>query len=272
MKFVWVVFSLSMLLMACGSAKKLQTMQTAISKVDTTPIIVITENNQVDLASLIRDVYNKVIKNKIDFTTFSAKVHIDYSTPDDKGDATAFIRLQKDFVIWLSLRGALGIEGARVLITKDSVKVLNQIKNTVQIRGIEYLQQITDLPLDFFALQDLVIGNPIFIDSNIVSYNVNSNNELLVLMGGRFFKHLVTLNSADYTVQHSRLDDVNATSNRTADISYSNYQLVTGVPFATLREISVVTQFALSVGLDFKQYSFNVPVTFPFNPADYKQL
>lgn len=136
---------------------------------------------------MIRDVYNKVIKNKIDFTTFNAKVRVQYEGKEGGDDATAFIRLKKDSAMWLSLRGALGIEGFRVLITKDSVKVMNLLKKTVQFRSIDYLQEITDLPFDFSTLQDLVIGNPIFIDSNIVSYKVNAANELLVLMSGRFF-------------------------------------------------------------------------------------
>lgn len=175
--------------------------------------------------------------------------------------------------MWLSLRGALGIEGFRVLITKDSVKVMNLLKKNVQYRSISYLQEITDLPFDFATLQDMVVGNPVFIDSNIVSYKVNASNELLVLMSGKFFKHLLTIDNTAYTILHSKLDDMDETRNRTCDITFSGYDNSAGTPFSTKREISVAEQSKLDINLDFKQYSFNQPLTFPFNiQKNYKRL
>ncbi len=169
--------------------------------------------------------------------------------------------------------GALGIEGFRVLITRDSVKVMNLLKKRVQFRSIGYLQEITDIPFDFTTLQDLVIGNPIFIDSNIVSYKVNASNELLILMSGSIFKHLVSLDNKDYKILHSKLDDINVGRNRTCDITFSNYENTTGVLFSTQRKISVAEQSKLDINLDFKQYSFNQPVTFPFNISkNYKRM
>jgi hypothetical protein len=175
--------------------------------------------------------------------------------------------------MWLSLRGPLGIEGFRVLITKDNVTVLDLLKKNVQYRKIEYLQEITGLPVDFFILQDLLIGNPVFIDSNIISYSVNSNNELLVLMNGKFFKHLVSIDNTNYKILHSRLDDVAVGRNRSCEITMGDYENTVGVPFSKKREISVAEQSKLNIDLDFKQYSFNQPVTFPFSiPKNFKRL
>ncbi len=267
------IFFLIVIMLGCRPAKKVQKIQEAISKKDTTSVIVVKDNNGFDSAALIHEVYNKVIKNKIEFNTFSAKVRVSYEGKEGGDEATAFIRLKKDSAIWLSLRGALGIEGFRVLITKDSVKVMNLLKKNVQFRSIGYLQEITDLPFDFTTLQDLIVGNPVFIDSNIVSYKVNNNNELLVLMNGRLFKHLISLNNTDYTVLHSKLDDIDAVRNRTCDITFSNYENSTGVPFSTNRNISVAERSKLDIELNFKQYSFNQPVSFPFSIGkNYKRL
>jgi hypothetical protein len=258
---------------SCRPAKKVQKIQTAISKVDTTSVIVVKDNKGVDSSKLIREVYNKVIKNKIDFNTFTAKVRVEYQGKEGGDEATAYIRLKKDSALWLSLRGALGIEGFRVMITKDSVRVMNLLKKNVQFRAISYLQEITDLPFDFSTLQDLVVGNPVFIDSNIISYKVNSNNELLVLMGGTIFKHLVSLDNSSYRILHSKLDDIDVVRNRTCDITFSDYDEAAGVPFSTKRKISVAEQSKLDINLDYKQYTFNQPVTFPFSiPKNYKRL
>lgn len=92
-------------------------------------------------------------------------------------------------------------------------------------------------------------------------------------MGGKIFKHLVTLDNNDYKVLHSKLDDVNAARNRTCDITFSDYDNSGAVSFATKRKISVAEQSKLDINLDFKQYTFNEPVTFPFSiPKNYKRL
>ena len=273
MKFAAIVLSLSVLMFACRPAKKVQKIQEAISKVDTASVAVRPNDTKaLDSARLIKDVYNKVLKNKIDFKTFNAKVKVEYNSKENGDEATAYVRLEKDKVIWLSLRGALGIEGFRVLVTRDSVKVMNLLKKTVQLRSIEYLQDITELPFDFVTLQDLIVGNPVFIDSNIISYKTNADRELLVLMAGRLFKHLVTLDNTDFKVLHSKLDDIDVVRNRTCDITFSDYENSAGVPFSTKRRISVAEKSKLDINLDFKQYSFNQPTTFPFAiPKNYKR-
>ncbi len=252
-----------MLAVACGPSKKIQKTQEAISKADTTEVVIVTKNDQVDSAKLIRDVYKKVLKNEIDFNTFSAKVKVDYEEKDNSDNATAFVRIQKDSLIWMSLRGALGIEGARVKITQDSVIVLNMLKKEISRRSIGYLQELTELPVDFYTLQDLIIGNPVFADSNIVSYSTNENNELMVLMSGKFFKHLATLDGTEYKLLHSKLDDADAVRNRTCDITFTDYDLSAGVPFAAKRIISIAGKSKLDIHLDFKSFAFNQATSFP---------
>ncbi len=265
-----VIFFITAIIFSCRPARKVQKIDTAISKKDTTTSIVLKDRTGVDSTAVVRELYGKVLNQKIDFKTFSAKVRVGYEGKDGGDEATAFIRLEKDKIMWLSLRGALGIEGFRVLVTKDSVRVMNLLKKQVQLRSIDYLQEITQLPFDFSTLQDLVVGNPVYLDSNIISYKTNANNELVILMAGKLFKHLLTLDSKDYKVLHSKLDDVDAVRNRTCDISFSAYESGTARVFSTRRKISVAEKSKLDIDLEFKQYSFDEPLTFPFNiPKNY---
>lgn len=255
---------------ACRPARKVQKIEEAISKKDTAETVVITETPAVDSAKLKADILDKVNHKRIDFTSFSAKVKIDYESKDQNDGGTAHIRLQKDKVLWMSLTGLLGVEGYRMLVTPDSVTLMNKLDKTVQYRSIEYLQELTDIPFDFATLQDLIVGNPIFTGDNIVSYK-ESGNQLLVLLVGDLFKHLLTLDNSNYVLLHSKLDDVNVIRNRTCDITYSDYEMATGFPFATKRVISVSEKGKLEVKMDFKQYAFNQPLTFPFSiPKNYK--
>ena len=254
---------------ACRPAKKVQrigeaiTTKDTVSKAITTPAIT-------DSATLIKSIVSRLAAQRIDFKTFNAKMKMDYDGSEGNGQATVYLRMQKDSIIWLSLTGAFGIEGFRVMITKDSVEIMNKLQKVIQYRPISYLQELTGVPIDFRSLQDILIGNPVYLDSNIVSYQT-SNNNLLILMAGKVFKNFITLDKNNFRVLHSKLDDVNPMRNRTADITYDDYEKVGDFYFSSARKISVAEKSKLDVELQFKQYDFNKSQTFPFNiPKNYK--
>jgi hypothetical protein len=141
----------------------------------------------------------------------------------------------------------------------------------VQYRSLSYLQELTQLPFDFATVQDLILGNAIYLDSNIVSFKQNESSVLL-LTTGKFFKHLMTLSANDYLLQHSKLDDVNITRNRTCDLTYTNYENKNGVLFSKGRKITVAEKSKLDIDMDIRQYSFNETLSFPFAvPKNYKR-
>lgn len=266
--FFYAVVLMSMIA-GCRPAKKVQRIEQSISKKDTVATVIVVP--EVDSFSIVRDIVDSLNKQRIDFNTFSAKIKVDYEGKDGGDQATAYVRIQKDSVIWMSLTGALGIEGYRLMISKDSFRLMNKLQKTIQYRSIVYLQEITEIPFDFYALQDVIIGNPVFIDSNIVSYK-NTESELLVLMIGNVFKHLLTLENGDRRITHSKLDDINPIRNRTCDITYDSYENAGDFYFSTKRRISVAEKSKLDINIEFKQYNFNKPQDYPFNiPKNYKR-
>jgi hypothetical protein len=252
----------------CRSTKSIQT---AMSKKDSANVIVVDSIARTDSARFIGDIYNAIQKSRIDFETFSAKVKVDFEGSDGKkNDFNAFIRLRKDSVLWVSINALLGIEAFRILITPDSVKVINKLDKVVQLRSLSYLQEITRLPFSFKELQDLIVGNPIYFDNKIVSYKREPDN-VTVLHMGELFKHLLTLNAENFEIQHSKLDDVDPVRARTADITYGDYENRDGKPFSTFRKITVSEKKKLDIEMKFKQFDFNVPLNFPFSVAkNYK--
>jgi outer membrane lipoprotein-sorting protein len=269
-KYSYILLFVFTGIFGCRPTKKVQKIEEAISKKDTAATVIIPKTNEVDSSKLMLAILEKVNHKRIEFSTFSAKAKIDYESQEGNDGGTAHIRLEKNKTLWVSLTGPLGIEGYRMLVTPDSVVLMNKLNKTVQYRTIEYLQELTDIPFDFQTLQDLIVGNPIFANEKVVSYK-ETGNQLLVMIVGDVYKHLLTLNNADYTLMHSKLDDVDVTRNRTCDITYSDYETNAGFPFATKREIAVSEKGKLQLSLDFKQYAFNQPLTFPFNiPKNYK--
>jgi hypothetical protein len=256
---------------AVCSCRSTKSIQTAMSKKDSALVIVPDSSSRRDSIKFIQNIYQSVEKNRIDFETFSAKVKVDFEGSDGKrNDFNAFIRLRKDSLLWVSINALLGIEAFRVQITPDSVKVLNKLDKVVQLRSVTYLKEITKLPFSFQELQDLILGNPIYFDNNIVSYK-KENNALTVLHMGQIFKHLLTFNPENMYIQHSKLDDVDPVRARTADISYGDYEIREEKPFSTFRKITVAEKSKLDIEMKFKQFDFNVPLNFPFGiPKNYK--
>jgi len=266
--FSFIIFSF--LITSCRGPKKLQT---AINKRDTTEVVVVVSPNNTahdDSMQYIRAARNAIISQKIDFTTFNAKIEVDYSGGDGKKyNVNAVFRMYKDSIIWISVNALLGIEAIRMVVTKDSVRLVNKLDKVYTARSVSYLQEVTALPLDLSTLQDLIIGNPVYLDSNIVSYE-RSGEELSLLSLGTVFRHFITLHSDDKKIQHSKLDDVDILRNRTCDLVYDKYETKKGVRFSTKRQITVSDKTKLDVKLDFKNYDFNETLSFPFSvPKNY---
>jgi len=273
MQYFRVIYILSLAIATMSSCRSTKTIQTAIAKKDTTQVMIpVVDHHRIDSVQYIKKVWDTIRKNNIDFRTFSAKIKVDFEGKDGKrNDFNAFIRIRKDSILWVNINAALGFDAFRVLITPDSVKVINKLNKTVQFRSLESLQEVTQMPLTFTDLQNLLLGNPIFLDSNINSYKKDDKSISLISMG-TLFKHLLTVNKEDYTLQHSKLDDVDAIRARTAYLSYSDYQVKNGVRFSTQRKITVSEKSKLDIELEFKQFDFNVDLNFPFNiPKNYKR-
>lgn len=255
-----------LMMSACRSTRKIQTV---IAPRDTTATV--TGQSRADTLRVIGEVINGLRQNHIDFKSFSAKIEVDYEDAEGKKyNVTAHVRMHKDSIIWISIRAILGIEGLRALITRDSVHLLDKQNNTYTPRSVAYLQEVTALPLDLSSLQDLLMGNPVFLDSNIVSYT-QSENAITLLSVGDFFKNLFTVEKMNNLPQSSKLDDLDELRNRTCYLSYSGYENKKGVNFPTRRQITVTEKKKLDIKLDFKQYDFNETLSFPFTiPKNYK--
>ena len=270
--FIPVTIAMLLVFSACRSTKKIQQ---AIVKKDTVAMVTSVEKlpTHEDTMRMVNEVLTNVQKKHIDFRTFSAKIKVDYS--NNKGrqpDFVANVRMLKDSLIWISLSNDIGIEGIRVLISKDSIKLLDKLANTYQVRPLSHIQELSQIPFSFADLQSLLVGNPIFFNKDSVTSYTNNVNGYTLLSIAPLFKNLLSV-SNDYSVQKSKLDDNDPTLNRTCDLIYNNYENKTGVSFSTQRQITISQQNKLDVELKFKDYKFNEELSFPFTvPKKFKRI
>jgi hypothetical protein len=266
---VLIAFCIITVLFSCHSTKK--TINNAIAPRDTMNVSGTT--GSADSIIFANNTKANLSKNYIDFKTFSSKIKVDIE--DAKGkkpDITAVVRIIKDSAIWMSLSASiLNIEIFRVLITKDQVVLLNKQEKLVQYRTIDYLQDVTDIPFDFKTLQELLIGNPVFFDTSNAVFR-KTENFVLASSVGTEFKNLLTLTLANNLLSHSKLDDVDVLRNRTADLTYGEYENIGGVEFSTYRQLVASEKNKLDIRMKFKQVEFNKELSVSFTvPKNYKK-
>jgi len=261
----------------CRSTKKIRKVMAVPSSTrkDTTKTVVdsvLPEDLKADSIRFIRQTLGSLEATHIDFRTFSARMKVHYEGGDGKDyELNAYIRMIKDSAIWVSVNIALGIEGFRLLVTPDSVKILDKVKKIARLRSVNFLQDEIHLPVDFKALQDLLIGNPIYLDSTAIVFYKKDPGGVSLMCAGELFKNYLTLNG-DNTIRHSKLDDADPLRARTCDLTYGDYEQRDTLRFSTYRKISVAEKSKVDIELSYKQVKFNEGFNIPFSiPKNYKR-
>ena len=212
-------------------------------------------------------------KHQREFVTFSARTKVLYSNKEGKQpDFVAFIRMKKDSLIWLSLANDIGIEGIRILITPDTIKVMDKLAKTIQIRPLTMLQEISQIPFSYTDLQYIILGRAIFFDQDSIYAYASKSPEHTLFSKTRGFNNSISVNT-DYFIEKSRMDDAVSSFGRRADLLYKDYEWKEGFAFSTLREIFISHKEVFNVQMKFKEYHFNEPLSFPFTvPKKFKKI
>lgn len=97
-------------------------------------------------------------ESEYDFTTLSAKASVDIYNGDKRSTIRASLRMRKDSAIWINF-SYIGFAGARVLITRDSVKMINYRESKYLLSDLDYVNNLLKIDIDFETIQSLLIGN-----------------------------------------------------------------------------------------------------------------
>jgi hypothetical protein len=102
-------------------------------------------------------------KNKFDFEWLGMKLDAEFTNGDDQQGFKATVRMRKDSAVSVSVSPALGIEVLRLIVDKDSLKMVSDIPGDryVFLGSVDQLSALAKIDLDVSTLQDLLIGNPI---------------------------------------------------------------------------------------------------------------
>jgi len=102
-------------------------------------------------------------KNKFDFEWLGMKLDAEFTSGEEQQGFKATVRMRKDSAVSVSVSPALGIEVLRLIVDKDSLKMVSEIPGDkyVFLGSVDQLAELAKIDLDLSTLQDLLIGNPI---------------------------------------------------------------------------------------------------------------
>jgi hypothetical protein len=259
-KLVYIAFSF-FLLQACTNVKKVQVIQDALSFSDSSAKKKVPE---IDSLAIVKEIVDHFTSDKISFTTMNAKIKVDYESEKNADTYVANMSIQKDSAIYITVRGAMGVIGLKALIKKDSVTLFYPLTKKIDKRPLSALVDIVKIPFSFSTIQDLVVGNPIYMDNaKLISFK-KTDEKLQVSLLGELFKNLVVLDLEHTKILQLKLDDIDITQHRTCNISYSNHVGAEKASFPLNREITIESKSKLIIHMEVKEYNFNEPLKYTF--------
>jgi hypothetical protein len=106
-----------------------------------------------------RTLGRRMKEQEFTFEWFGAKADVEtfFDEKEEKFDIKVAIR--RDSVILVTIQAMLGLQVAKVQITKDSVKFVDYIHKNYFVGEINYINELLNADLDFDLVQAVLVGN-----------------------------------------------------------------------------------------------------------------
>lgn len=207
-------------------------------------------------------------KTLINWTFFSSKMNINFDNGTMKNEVDANLRMYKDSLIWISI-SLFGIEGARVLINKDSAIFLDKLHKTYMVFKKDQLKSMIDIPVELKQLQNILLAQPI-LPLHQYQYNQEQNSfSIQSRQNSLTFFH--QYNSDLFTISMSLVKDVLRNSEN--KVNYSNFTTVDQRNIPQLINLDSKTdEKNTKVLIELKDSDFITELTFPLTiPKSYEK-
>ena len=202
---------------------------------------------------------------------FNAKASISIVTNGNSVDIDAVIQFRKDSAILLVAK-KFGFEVGRVLITPDSLFIINRIQQEYDAKPLAAIASKFSLPPRFDLIQDMIMGNPMNLAK--MPYKINLKDSLATLSSN--YQALTAICAADkktFTLYQSLMND--ATNNGKIAMDYKDYRTFSNHNFSYRRVLAAQSTKTgvLDVELKFNEIEFDKPKIIRFElPKRYKRM
>jgi hypothetical protein len=207
-----------------------------------------------------------------DYTSASIRAKVDVTEKKTRS-FTANIRMVRDSIIWASLTGAMGIEGARIMATKDSIHIIDKLNKIYYQKPFNYINEFVPFPLDLIFLQDILLGNHqldsaaktnfSIDDAYIIQQETDKMKSAYSIAPEFFYPLLVKLNELQ--------------NNRQVTIKYNDYRPANDTDtsskaFSFHRIVDFKSGKKTKIDIKFSRISWNEELSFPFSIGEKYEI
>jgi hypothetical protein len=285
--FKYILFlpiGLLLFLSACKHKKHIQ-------KTEVSQQVVVTEDTlnskcRLDYKSA-KTLTRHVKENEFDFSWVNAKANVETLIDDKEESFDIRVKLRKDSAMLISIQYLLGVDVAKILITRDSVKFVNYIQKTYFKGDFNYINEILNADLDFELLQAVLFGNSAEFheDENRLKPVADRQNchyllsterkrRLRRIQQGAELKEsmqTLTLNPDNYKILRNEF--IEPATKRKFIAAYSNFTQKDSVYAPHHVDIDIVAQKKAIVKIDYVRIEKNTPQKLSINiPSKYDAI
>jgi len=229
--------------------------------------------------------FEQLKKNELKYNLFTSKITV--TVIENKNSNTFYgnIRLKRDTALWLSITPAVGIEMLRVLITPDSLKLINRIKQTYISEKFDYINTLLNTDMDFDVLQSFIIGNDLsYYENDKFKAAIENKKYTLTTVGRRKIKKFIkenenlkmmlqkiSINPETFKIEKIAINEIN--DKRKIDAKYSQFSDVNNQKFAFHVEYEMIADKKFNMLIDYAKIQIDKPFEMPFNiPEKYTKM
>lgn len=224
--------------------------------------------------------------NEFTFNRLNAKLSAEAKIDSSSNSFSVSLRMKKDSIIWMSI-SKLGVEGARVLVSKDSVSFMNRMDNKYFKGDFSYISKLLNTQLDFEMLQSLLVGNSVafYDEDEKIKPGINDCQYLLgtirkyklrrVMEKGKELKEpaqSIYLNPKTFKIARILFYEFNP--ERSFDANFSEFAQVDSVQlFPMQMKYLIKAQKQVDIEIKYTKVQMNEEQSFPFKiPDNYEQI
>lgn len=229
----------------------------------------------------------KMYDHRLICETFQTKASVNFKSAGNELDVTINLRIHRDSLIWASISPLLGIESTRILISRDSVFIIDRFNKTYMKTGIDFLRDYFKVNVDLEIIQNLLLGNDFeqyskdVFDLSIESgqYRLSTANRQKIRRfvrnnadADRAIFQDIWLNAETFKIEEMIIREI-WDVNTKMRIRYSDFKDVEGSLMPTYVRINITRPEKAEVIMDLKKTILNDSLSFPFSiPSNYSRI
>lgn len=227
-------------------------------------------------------------ENELNYSWISAKADVETTIDGEDHNLDIRVKGRKDSALWISITAVGLIDVAKILITRDSVKMVVYVKKQYFKGDFNYINQLLNADLDFDLIQAALFGNSADFDDddNKLKPVIDRENCHYLLSTERKRKlrritsgqdslkrslQTMTLNPETFKILKNEFED--ATTNRSFHASYANFVAKDSAFAPRNVNIEIKAEKKVSVKINYVRIDVNQPQKLTLNiPKNYEPI